>query len=65
MPDLAGLDPSVVLDTIPLERKALVLDEKAARNLTGAQNEEVKVLNASLEVKALARTAELSVANDN
>jgi len=47
-----------------LERKALELEKRRLEALSIRQNEELKALNASLEAKVLARTAELSVANE-
>lgn len=47
-----------------LERKALESEKKRLEALTAAQNEELKALNASLESKVQARTAELNVANE-
>ena len=47
-----------------LERKALVQEKQRLEALTFQQNEELKALNASLEARVLARTAELSVANE-
>lgn len=46
-----------------LERKALEQEKKRLEALTVQQNDELKTLNASLENKVAARTAELSVAN--
>jgi response regulator RpfG family c-di-GMP phosphodiesterase len=48
-----------------LERKALEQEKKRLEALTCRQNEELKTLNASLEAKVEARTAELRVANDS
>jgi len=48
-----------------LERKALELEKKRLEALSIRQNEELKALNASLEAKVEARTAQLSVANDS
>ena len=48
-----------------LERKALEQEKKRLEALSIRQNEELKALNASLESKVKARTAELSVANDS
>ncbi len=48
-----------------LERKALELEKKRLEDLSIRQNEELKTLNASLEAKVEARTAELRVANDS
>jgi response regulator RpfG family c-di-GMP phosphodiesterase len=47
-----------------LERKDLEQEKKRLEALTFQQNEELKALNASLEARVQARTAELSVAND-
>lgn len=47
-----------------LERKALVLEKTRLEALTQRQNEELRQLNGSLEVKVQARTAELQKAND-
>jgi response regulator RpfG family c-di-GMP phosphodiesterase len=47
-----------------LERKALELEKRRLETLSIQQNEELKALNASLEVKVEARTADLRVAND-
>lgn len=47
-----------------LERKALEEEKKRLETLAIRQNEELKTLNASLESKVAARTAELSVANE-
>lgn len=47
-----------------LERKALDLERKRLERLTVSQNDELKVLNTSLESKVAARTAELAVSND-
>ncbi len=47
-----------------LERKALEAEKKRLEALTAAQNEELKALNASLESKVQARTAELNIANE-
>jgi response regulator RpfG family c-di-GMP phosphodiesterase len=46
-----------------LERKALEQEKRRLEELTARQNEELKTLNASLELKVAARTAELSAAN--
>jgi response regulator RpfG family c-di-GMP phosphodiesterase len=46
-----------------LERSALVREKKRLEALVLAQNEELKTINASLEVKVQARTAELRQAN--
>jgi len=46
-----------------LERSALQQEKKRLEALVTAQNEELKVVNASLEVKVQARTAELKQAN--
>jgi response regulator RpfG family c-di-GMP phosphodiesterase len=48
-----------------LERQALELEKKRLEALTRRQNEELKTLNASLEARVEARTAELRVANDS
>lgn len=48
-----------------LERKALELEKKRLEALSIRQNEELKALNASLEAKVEARTAELRVTNDS
>ncbi len=48
-----------------LERKALVEEKKRLEALTLQQNEELLALNASLESKVEARTAELRVANES
>lgn len=47
-----------------LERKALELEKKRLEALAIAQHEELLALNASLESKVQARTAELQVANE-
>ena len=47
-----------------LERRALEAEKQRLEALTRAQNEELRVLNLSLEAKVQARTAELSSAND-
>jgi len=47
-----------------LERKALDLEKKRLERLTIAQNDELKALNASLESKVVARTAELAITNE-
>lgn len=47
-----------------LERSALLQEKKRLEALVTAQNEELKIVNASLEVKVQARTAELRQAND-
>lgn len=47
-----------------LERKALDLERKRLEKLTIDQNEELKALNASLESKVAARTAELGISNE-
>jgi response regulator RpfG family c-di-GMP phosphodiesterase len=46
-----------------LDRTALLQEKKRLEALVTAQNEELKVVNASLEVKVQARTAELRLAN--
>lgn len=46
-----------------LDRSALLQEKKRLEALVSAQNEELKVINASLEVKVQARTAELKQAN--
>lgn len=46
-----------------LDRSALLQEKKRLEALVMAQNEELKVVNASLEVKVQARTAELKQAN--
>lgn len=48
-----------------IERKALVQEKRRLEALTFQQNEELKALNASLEARVQARTAELSVANES
>jgi response regulator RpfG family c-di-GMP phosphodiesterase len=48
-----------------IERKALVQEKRRLEALTFQQNEELTALNASLEVRVQARTAELSVANES
>lgn len=48
-----------------LERQALEQEKKRLEALTTRQNEELKVLNATLEAKVEARTAELRVANES
>lgn len=48
-----------------LERKALEQEKKRLEALTIRQNDELKSLNASLEAKVEARTAELRVANES
>lgn len=47
-----------------LERKALDQERKRLEKLTVDQNEELKSLNASLESKVAARTAEITIANE-
>ena len=47
-----------------LERKALEQEKRRLEALTFQQNEELKALNASLEARVQARTAELRVANE-
>jgi response regulator RpfG family c-di-GMP phosphodiesterase len=47
-----------------LDRSALLLEKKRLEAVVTAQNEELKIVNASLEVKVQARTAELKQAND-
>jgi response regulator RpfG family c-di-GMP phosphodiesterase len=47
-----------------LERKALEQEKQRLEALTNRQNAELKALNASLESKVEARTADLMVAND-
>jgi response regulator RpfG family c-di-GMP phosphodiesterase len=47
-----------------LDRSALLQEKKRLEALVTAQNEELKIVNASLEVKVQARTAELKQAND-
>jgi len=47
-----------------LDRSALVKEKKRLEALVLAQNEELKTINASLEVKVQARTADLKQAND-
>ncbi len=47
-----------------IERLALLEDKRRLEALTQLQNEELKVLNASLEHKVAERTAELSLANE-
>lgn len=46
------------------ERRALEQDKRRLESLAQRQNDELKALNASLESKVEARTAELSVAHD-
>ena len=46
-----------------LDRSALLQEKKRLEALVTAQNEELRVINASLEVKVQARTAELKQAN--
>jgi len=48
-----------------LERKALVAEKNRLEALTQKQNEELKLLNVSLEAKVDARTAELKTAHDS
>jgi response regulator RpfG family c-di-GMP phosphodiesterase len=48
-----------------LERKVLEHEKKRLEALAMRQNEELKLLNACLEAKVQARTAELSVANNS
>jgi len=48
-----------------LERQALEQEKKRLEALTISQNEELKTLNASLEAKVEARTAELRIANES
>lgn len=48
-----------------LERKALENEKRRLEALTQEQNEELKLLNASLEVKVQKRTAELKCAHDD
>ncbi len=47
-----------------LERKALETEKRRLEALTKQQNEELKLLNASLESKVQERTAELQLANE-
>lgn len=47
-----------------LERKAMELETKRLEALTAKQNQELKELNASLEAKVQARTAEIQAANE-
>jgi response regulator RpfG family c-di-GMP phosphodiesterase len=47
-----------------LERKAMELETKRLEALTAKQNDELKDLNASLEAKVEARTAEIQAANE-
>lgn len=47
-----------------LERKAMELETKRLEALTAKQNQELKELNASLEAKVEARTAEIQAANE-
>jgi response regulator RpfG family c-di-GMP phosphodiesterase len=47
-----------------LERKALEQEKKRLEDLTAAQNEQLRTLNASLESKVSERTEELSLANE-
>ena len=47
-----------------LDRSSLLLEKKRLEALVTAQNEELKIVNASLEVKVQARTVELKQAND-
>lgn len=47
-----------------LERKAMELETKRLEALTAKQNDELKELNASLEAKVEARTAEIQAANE-
>lgn len=47
-----------------LERKAMEKETKRLEALTARQNEELKELNASLEAKVEARTAEIQAANE-
>jgi response regulator RpfG family c-di-GMP phosphodiesterase len=46
-----------------LDRSALIQEKKRLEALVTAQNEELKIVNASLEVKVQARTAEIKQAN--
>lgn len=46
-----------------LERKYLIDEKLRLEALTHAQNEELKILNASLETKVMERTADLNMAN--
>lgn len=48
-----------------LERKTLEQEKKQLEALIVQQNQDLKILNASLEAKVEARTAELKVANDS
>jgi response regulator RpfG family c-di-GMP phosphodiesterase len=48
-----------------LERKALEKEKQRLEALTQRQNDELKALNAGLEIKVEARTAELKRAHDN
>lgn len=47
-----------------LERKTMELETKRLEALTAQQNQELKELNASLEAKVQARTAEIQAANE-
>jgi len=47
-----------------LERRAMAFETRRLESLTAAQNEELKSLNASLELRVSERTAELSSANE-
>ncbi len=46
-----------------LERKYLIDEKQRLEALSHAQNEELKILNASLETKVMERTADLNMAN--
>lgn len=48
-----------------LERQALEMEKKRLEALTARQNQELVTLNASLEAKVEARTAELRIANES
>jgi response regulator RpfG family c-di-GMP phosphodiesterase len=58
-------DDSDIILTVKdaLERSALVREKKRLEDLVRVQNEELKTINASLEIKVQARTAELRQAN--
>jgi response regulator RpfG family c-di-GMP phosphodiesterase len=57
-------DEILLLVREAFERRALEEDKRRLEDLTQRQNDELKSLNASLESRVEARTAELSVAND-
>lgn len=57
-------DEIVLIVREAFERRALEAEKRRLEELTQRQNDELKALNASLESKVEARTAELAIAND-